>query len=446
MTDTRDFERQLRAEFARAADRVQASPGAAERAIAHAVHTPPRPSRTRGWTVPLIAAAVVLLVVSATVLLAAKVHRPGRPATPPASSAPLTPTPTVTSTAPPPTPTTTPAPLTVIDGIHPITCRTTNADTVMRQLRNVQAMTALGTPDLSGLPILSVTPTGDVLTGPQSYGKLDLVSSSGGISVLYTAPGVSDPTARVSWAQADSRWVAFAESVGQGQSSIVSLAVIDRASGTATVFRRYAAIGSTMALPPVLYDGAVYWTERTSTTGAVLRYDPATGQTSTLATGTNLSPVVMTGGGLYWQAGTTLVTYRGGQLPPGFALTGGKLTAPVTDGTTSVWVAPLTADSPLTLELSRPGMTRPVPIVQEPASAGLLVPLAVAGPYVLWQDNTGIVALDTRTGAATVLLPPNVTFANAAANGPTLALNEIGSKGGAALLLGHIDTLPRLHC
>ena len=307
--------------------------------------------------------------------------------------------------------------------------------------------------NLAGLPILSVTSDGEVLAGPRSVpGRLDLISPAGSVTTLYKTTDVpvgQGESALITAAQADSRWVEFAVSVGSGQLDVRRLAVLDRASGAVTAFRSLPVNSRIIILPPVLFQGAVYWTEVDSSgSGSVFRYDPATGRTDTIGTGTLLSAPTLIGGGLYWQRGSQVVTYRPGRIPAGYPLGGPKIGSPVTDGTTSVWATTVGSppDARVELMLSRPGRKAPIAIYQTSAD-GFADPLAVAGPFVIWEDTTFLVVLDTRTGATASAFPVNgPEFTTADAGGTVLAVNEIGSKGGAQLMLAQTNTLPELHC
>jgi hypothetical protein len=53
--------------------------------------------------------------------------------------------------------------------------------------------------------------------------------------------------------------------------------------------------------------------------------------------------------------------------------------------------------------------------------------------------------LDTRTGATAKVGSPDA-FSTIAAGGGTLAVNQIGSKGGAQLSIAQIASLPKLTC
>jgi outer membrane protein assembly factor BamB len=340
----------------------------------------------------------------------------------------------------------------VVNGVHPASCRAGNPSAFTNAFKPVGS----GSPtsyNLAGLPILSVTSDGDVLAAPRSVpGRLDLISPAGSVTTLYKTTDVplgQGESAMITAAQGDSHWVEFAVSIGYGQLDVRRLAVLDRASGAVTAFRSLPVNSPIIVLPPVLFQGAVYWTEVDSGgSGSVFRYDPATGRTDTIGSGTLLSPPTLIGGGLYWQQGGQVVTYRPGRIPAGYPLGAPKLRAPVTDGTTSVWATNAGAppDVRIELMLSRPGMTAPIAVYQTPAD-GFADPLAVAGPFVIWQDTTSLVVLDTRTGATATPFPVSgPEFIAAEAGGTILAVNQIGSKGGAQLVLAQANTLPELRC
>lgn len=454
MSDLHDFEQHLRADLAATATRISPSQGAPERAIERAL-TPARAPREWAhvprWLLPLAAAAVVLILASATVLLidAQRTSRSGPPIRPVGTS----PAPTSSTSAPTPHPTPSGQPtLPVVDGVHPARCRVTDPSGFGNAFRPV-ANVSPASYSLAGLPILSVTSDGEILAAPRSVpGRLDLISPAGSVMTLYKTTDVPlgpGESAMITAAQADSRWVEFAVSIGNGQSSVRRLAVLDRASGAVTVFRSLPVNSLIIILPPVLFQGAVYWTEVDSGgSGSVFRYDPATAHTDTIGSGSLLSSPTLIGGGLYWQRGSQVVTYRPGRVPAGYPLGGNKIGSPVTDGTTSVWATTVGSppDARVELMLSSPGRKAPIAIYQTPAD-GFADPRAVVGPFVIWQDTTSLVFLDTRTGAtATPFVGSSPEFTTADGGGTVLAVNEIGSKGGAQLFLAQTNTLPELRC
>jgi hypothetical protein len=454
MSDLHDLEQHLRADLAATATRISPSPGAPERAIERAL-TPARAPRERihvpRWLLPLTAAATVLILASATVLLidARRTSRSGAPPGPVGTS----PAPTSSTSAPTPHPTPSGQPtLPVVDGVHPASCRVADPSGFTNAFRTVGNASPTSY-NLAGSPILSVTSDGDVLAGPRTTpGRLDLISPAGSVTTLYKTTDVPlelDESAMITAAQADSRWVEFAVSIGNGQLDVRRLAVFDRASGAVTAFRSLPVNSPIIILPPVLFQDAVYWTEVDSGgSGSVFRYDPATGRTDTIGSGTLLSSPTLIGGGLYWQRGGQVVTYRPGRIPAGYPLGGPKIGSPVTDGTTSVWATTVGSppDARVELMLSRPDLKAPIAIYQTPAD-GFADPRAVVGPFVIWKDATSLVVLDTRTGATATPFPASgPEFTTAAVGGTVLAINEIGSKGGAQLLLAQTNTLPELRC
>ena len=94
--------------------------------------------------------------------------------------------------------------------------------------------------------------------------------------------------------------------------------------------------------------------------------------------------------------------------------------------------------------MAKPGMPE---IVYTPPNADTVPTLlALSGSYVVFDDNTAITVLDVRTGAATALTNSRPPFTTAAAAGGLIALNVLGSKGGAQLILIRASTLSDLHC
>lgn len=432
---TTEIERRLTNALAAAAETVRDDraparlPGPAARPRRR--RTAPRP---RTW---LLSAAAVAALVAALAVVATGLRpgasRPGGPATP-------APTPTTS-------PTHSAAP-SVVDGVHALTCRVSSPDPFVPALRPVSGVLPDGSVDLTGLPIDSVLPDGNVLVGTvdATPPRLDEVRPDGTRTTLWTGPqtAVGQQIFSVTAAQGDSRWISFALTEGDaGQSTITQLLVLDRADGRATAFRTVPRAQVSGVWPPTLFDGSVFWGEFDgSGRGSILRYDPATAVTSVLGRGDAIGPPTVVGGGLYWQLGGRLVTYRAGRVPAGFPIDRPKLPRTATDGTTTVWQE--ASGSGTVLALSRPGMDSPLTVVR--SASDVLVPLAVAGPFVLYDDGRVIRALDTRTGAAGTVAPSSAPWSTAAAGGGTLALNELGSRGGANLLVARIAALPALRC
>jgi hypothetical protein len=343
----------------------------------------------------------------------------------------------------------------VIDGLHAATCTARQLDPFARVLRPITTTAPGGGYDLAGLPILSVTSDGAVLagTGPlSSPARLDLVRPNGTRTTLYRTTDVplrTGEAAAITAAEGDNRWIVFAVSVGgPGQSDVTRLGVVDRASGTVTTFRRLPTGSTTIVLPPVLYEGRAYWSEvDNGGSGAVFTYDPATGSTATVDRGSMLGTPTVIGGGLYWHRNGHVVTYRRGRIPAGFPFDVGRFPRLVTDGTNTVWATTADTDGRISvrLVLSTPSMPAPLTLLDS-ATADTLIPLAVGGHYVVWDDDRGFSALDTRTGATASVGTSSPGFSTVAIGGGTIAVDQIGSKGGAQLSIGRIANLPALTC
>jgi hypothetical protein len=70
---------------------------------------------------------------------------------------------------------------------------------------------------------------------------------------------------------------------------------------------------------------------------------------------------------------------------------------------------------------------------------------ALSGPYVIFTDFTHIIALDTRTGAATDLGAYNAD-ASAVADGGVIALNSEDAAGNVQVVTMRAAALPELRC
>lgn len=396
----------------------------------------------RPWVAALTAAVIVIAVAAVVVGVRDRWahHAPA-----------VAPTPTATSAVPTPTP----AP-SVVNGIHAPSCRAQQLDPFTNALKPVITTAPGGGYDLAGLPILSITADGDVLVGTQGDGanpaRLDLVSPDGARTTLYRTSGLPLAAGEVSdfaAAQGDARWIVFGLYVGQpGRGTLSRLGVIDRASGAVTTFRTLPTRSTTIVQAPVLYQGRAYWSEVDGGgTGAIFSYDPATRSTVTVDRGAHLGWPTVIGGGLYWQRDGRVIAYRPGRLPRGFPLSTTKFPRMATDGDVTVWVttAQTNGTNSVKLVLSTPDMATPL-ILADSTTASTLVPLAVAGPYVIWDDGQGFTALDTRTGATATVGNTQPGFSTIATGGGTIAINQIGSKGGAQLSVGRISTLPKLTC
>jgi len=190
-------------------------------------------------------------------------------------------------------------------------------------------------------------------------------------------------------------------------------------------------------------DGVVYWSEGLSVgPDHVYAYDLATRQRHTLdrsATLDILGPEVL-GGGIYWSKADRTVTYRAGNLPPGFDVLVGKgYGGLITDGNRQAWVQPIGQRFVVKMRI---GNAAPVTVLgpsTDPVEVSGLV-----GPYLL----VGSTVLDTRTGAATDLNPTADTFADVAAGGGTIAVSLSGASPVRQGLLAVLNeaTLPGLRC
>lgn len=412
----------------------------------------PEPVYRQRWVAALTAAAVVGAVAATVVVLRDHGSQDRVPPARPTSTVTRSvPTPSVTK--PVPTPTPTPS---VVNGFHAASCPASELDPFASALKPVPTTVTGGGYDLAGLPILSITSDGDVLAGTSGDAtipaRLDLIRPDGTRSTLYRAsdvPLAGNDTVNVASAQGDARWIVFAVAVGPpGQKDLRRLGVVNRTTGTVTTYRTLPANSATIMLPPVLYQGRAYWSEVDSGgTGSVFSLDPSTGSTVTVDTGTGLGTPTMIGGGLYWQHDGHVRAYRPGTLPAGFPPSTAKFPPMASDGKNTVWAttADTNGQTSVELVLSTPDMTTPL-VLTHSSTANILVPLAVGGSYVIWDDGQKLVALDTRTGATATVGDSTPGFSTIAIRAGTIAVNQTGSKGGAQLSISRLASLPKLTC
>ena len=296
-----------------------------------------------------------------------------------------------------------------------------------------------------------MSPTGAVLTSSDSApnGELVLVQPDRSTRVLYRLATslAGQSSLRLGTGQLDSQWAVFDVVLGGGQGAIGAIEAVNLSTGTVHVVRD-ASLGTELIVSaPQLLDGHVYWSEVSNTgQGNVYDYDLASGTKATLDSGGVIDPEVV-GGAVEWGRDGKLIWHGSPSVPPGFQVDPGKIVTLLQDGSTyawSAWSGTGTAQRHV-IYMATSGMQKPE-IVYTPPSADIVPTLlALSGPYVIF-DNTYITVLDTRTGAATTLTSSPSPFTTAAAAGGVIALNIVGSKGGAQLVLIRTDALTELHC
>lgn len=408
--------------------------------IAQRVQAGGEPRRTRpvGWMSAVAAAAVVGLLVAGVVALRNSNSSQG----------PIL-QPTLTTTRPAPTPTTSAPP--VVDGLHAASCTAAQRFPLDRVLKPVTVVLPTGYYNFAGLPILSITTDGDVLAGTAGAGsinpaRLDLIRPDGSRTTLYKAtdvPLTTNESADIAAAQGDPHWIVFAVAVGGGQKDLRRLGFVNRNTGQATTFRTLPAHSTAIMSEPILFQGHAYWSEVDGNgTGSIYSFDPSTGITRTVDNGDQLGIPTVIGGGLYWQRNGQVFTYRHGKVPTGFPLGATKFPTFATDGTVTVWAQQF--QSGVQLLLSTPRMKAPLVLLHSTTTA--FIPLAVDGPYVVWDDTQHISILDTRTGATAVVQDSRPMFDTVQMGDGTIAENQTGSKGGAQLAIGQLAALPKLTC
>jgi hypothetical protein len=365
------------------------------------------------------AAAAVVLAAGAALLAVRLTHSP----------TPAHPGPSPTATRP------TPAP----HGLSPLRC------TAPLPAAWQQAMTAgtVSAPPGQVLVPQAVTDAGQVIVVqardhlPTTF-KLVLVAPHRPIRTLYETP----------WTfHGDGLGIGVVSTAGNlvafdvGRHGPEQIVVVDIATGATTKLT----LTTPNVLGPVVFDGAVYWTEirgaQGTGHGSLYRYDMATGHRSTLDSHATSAPVVV-GAAVHWNRGTISRATHEYRIdiaswPPGHVLPAGVDTSPIasgypllSDGRTYVWEQ----DTNAAIIAERPEDGGPVTIVPpERAANGSLVGLT--GDLVWW----GTSVLDLRTGAAA---RANKSGSGDVAAGHTAVIALAPNR--VAVL--DIATLPTLHC
>ena len=396
------------------------------------------PRRIRDHWAWIAAAASVAVIAGLVIAL----RDSGRPA-PPARSV----TPTISSPAPSPS-----------SDIRPVSCLTQLPASWERALWTTgRVQPPSGTSGTAGLPILGMTPGGDVIsststsTTPQ---RLLRVRPDRSIDPLYTVPQATpgQGTTRIGGsAQADSRWVVFSLIVGDGQGARGGIDAVDLDTHEVRTIRSTDLGTELIVSEPMLLDGKVYWSEVTNAgEGHVYEYDLSSSARRTLDSGLVTGPQVL-GGGVVWMRGdTTVVEHVPPTLPSGYSPQFNKEGTLLVDGSTSAWLDPQRSALRITTAAHPAGVT------VYTAPNAILSLLALSGRYLFWSDGMHITVLDTRTGASSYLergvaaVPQfdNVTAAgaNAAVASGIVAATRSGASGGAELGIAPVSDLPDLRC
>jgi len=389
------------------------------------------PWRIRDHWTWIAAAASVALIAGLVIAL----RDGGRPA-PPARSV----TPTISSPTPSPS-----------SDIRPVSCLTKLPASWERALWTTGRVQSPGT-GAAGLPILGMTPAGDVISSTSE--RLVLVRRDHSIHPLYTASQSTSgqgPVRIGGSAQADSRWVVFSLIIGGGQGGRGGIDAVDLDTHEVRTIRSTDLGTELIVSEPVLLDGKVYWSEVTNAgEGHVYVYDLSTSARRTLDSGLVTGPQVL-GGGVVWMRGdTTVVEHVPPTLPSGYSPQFNKQGTLLVDGSTSAWLDPQRSALRITTAAHPAGVT------VYTAPNAILSLLALSGRYLFWSDGMHITVLDTRTGASSYLergvaaVPQfdNVTAAgaNAAVASGIVAATRSGASGGAELGIAPVSDLPDLRC
>lgn len=408
------------------------------------------PRRPAVWVRPVFAAAAVAAIAAGTVVLLNGTHHTTTPSTSTTTSTTATPAPSPSRSS-----LTTPK---VEDRFHSLSCTVPTPAGWDRAFSPIIRPPGTSSFDLtSGLSILGISSGGTVLASSDiaPHGELVRVQPDGSTRVLYRLPATlaGQSTRHFGDGQIDNQWAVFDVIIGGGQGSVGAIDAVNLATGSLQVVR--AASLGTLAIvsAPQLLHGHVYWSEVDNTgQGSVYDYNLSTQTRSTLDTGAVSSPQVI-GGAVAWGRGAkgpngTLVWHGTPDLPPRFHAEPGVSSTLLRDGTVYAWSGwqGTGATQQQVIYMATAGMNKPDVVYTPPPANGTATLLALTGPYVIFTNNTAILALDTRTGAATTLVPSQQPFTTAAAANGIIALNVLGSKGGAQLVTLRTDALTELHC
>ena len=303
---------------------------------------------------------------------------------------------------------------------------------------------AVSTSTLPGLQALAVTDDGAVLAARVDRPDLMIVGRNGHARLLYAAPrsvpGLGN--VRVTHVSVEGTWAAVLLGIDEGETAPDGIVAVNIKTGAVRTARSLLLGTLPIVQVPFVLSGVVYWSEGLSVgPDHVYAYDIARRHRRTLDTSRQpdiLGPVAL-GGGIYWQKADRVVTYRAGDLPPGFDVLVGKGYAGLTtDGDRQAWVQQVGERFVVKM---RVGNGAPVTVLGPMSDAPQVTELA--GPYLL----TGISVLDTRTGAATSLVSSNYPYTTSAGGSKTIAISRRESPTAAPQLsLLDIAKLPELHC
>ncbi|MCL2780114.1 MAG: hypothetical protein FWD74_01235 [Actinomycetia bacterium] len=347
---------------------------------------------------------------------------------------------------------------------------------------------------------IAISATGEVLaftTARGENGQVVLVTPERTTRVLYGLPPMWDtlpakfarpdfPTGPYVGAGAvDAKWAVFAVlfDMGEHAGSNVNegIVAIDLNSGAAIIVReplRMDELGAVAISDPVLWNGAVYWSETRGSrlfdgmsyhyNGAsdVFRLDLATGARSTVAAGARLSrdylghvywPAVV-GDAVMWRTADGKAHWTGGQ-PPSEDSPLTQLRADSTfvqDGSAYAWTAAADSGDPGTQDeiyLVTPQTPEPRLIYQVPSDAypgGSVYLSALSGQYLVFRgysddnDGSATVVLNLNTGAGVELDPDSGL--TGIASGGVIAFTWDNGNGTDKFAVTRDRELPEVTC
>lgn len=399
---------------------------------------PHHSARSSRWL--LAAAVAVIIAIAGTVLgirhLADHDPRPAAPNTVTPTGAPTTTT--STSASPPPKPASYP------NGLHPLACFTNLPPAWQRFL-------AGPSPEGGDSQPVALTSSGGVISIVSSGWRQKLILDSPGHTprVLFTNSGADSNGERTGVLDVSSaaNWVVFEYMYGYGQGGPgpVQIEAVDLNTGAIQVVRPTTQNDATIVPGIVLFHGVVYWAEIDAgqglSTGRVVGFNLSSRRSRVLDSGNVTAPIVESGG-LYWGKGSKIVTYRAGQLPPGYRVLPMKSSSGLASSAgVDAWLSP----SENSIRMWHKGLAASVTVL---SGKHVLQLNGLSGHFLFWsRSGSGSYVMDTRTGAAAPLpanedrrlvrLPPSRT------SGYQPVMRYATPSG-----LGPVITnsLPGLHC
>lgn len=309
----------------------------------------------------------------------------------------------------------------------------------------------------AGLTVLSMTPSGETIASSNvvdahSDGALVLVRPNGATQVLYSVPAarIGHRLTQIESASTDGEWVVFDLVDSRGAPESIR-AVNLRSKAVLEISRPPS--GTEISDPHILH-GTAYWGElqvNAPSDGHIYGYELRSARRMTVDSGAVVNPTVL-GGALEWTRNGSSKWLGTPHLPAAYPVIPVKPYPLVQNGSAAAWTdwddsgaRPLPTVVVKTANDARARIAYRGSRAQDDASRQPK-PFALISSYLVYSDGADLLALDLKTGAALRLAAfvPGIVRASAA-NG-VLAMDTLGSKGGAHLALLHPAGLPEPHC